>query len=157
MSWPTWPFWPSFLSWCAVGLGAALGAWLRWGLGLWLNGVTLLAPSSSSLPLLQAFPMFPMFPMFPLGTLVANLGGGLLSGLAFGFFSSHPGLAPEWRLFAVTGFLGGLTTFSAFSAESLSLLQRGDYGWAVAHSGLHVFGALACCALGFALQRALAS
>ncbi|HEY0847008.1 MAG TPA: fluoride efflux transporter CrcB [Noviherbaspirillum sp.] len=124
------------MNWLAVGVGAALGAWLRWGLGLWLNAVFL--------PL-------------PLGTLVANLGGGYLIGMAVGFFSLHPALPPEWRLFAITGFLGGLTTFSAFSAESMTLLQRGEYAWALAHSALHLLGALALCIAGFASYRALSS
>lgn len=124
------------MSWLAVGLGAAIGAWLRWGLGLWLNGA---------------------LAALPLGTLVANLGGGYLIGLAVGFFAGHPGLAPEWRLLAVTGFLGGLTTFSTFSAESMALLQRGDYVWALGHSALHLIGSVGCCIAGFATYRTLAS
>ncbi|WP_194721577.1 fluoride efflux transporter CrcB [Noviherbaspirillum malthae] len=124
------------MSWLAVGLGAAIGAWLRWGLGLWLNGA---------------------LAALPLGTLVANLGGGYLIGLAVGFFAGHPGLAPEWRLLAVTGFLGGLTTFSTFSAESMALLQRGDYAWAFGHSALHLIGSIGCCIAGFATYRTLAS
>lgn len=124
------------MSWLAVGLGAALGAWLRWGLGLWLNAV---------------------FIPIPLGTLAANLGGGYLIGMAVAFFSLHTDLSPEWRLFAITGFLGGLTTFSAFSAESMVLLQRGEYGWALTHSALHLFGALAMCTGGFATYRALSA
>lgn len=124
------------MSWLAVGLGAALGAWLRWGLGLWLNAV---------------------FQPLPLGTLAANLGGGYLIGMAVGFFSLYPDLAPAWRLFAVTGFLGGLTTFSAFSAESMVLLQRGEYAWALGHSALHLLGALAFCYAGFATYRVVSA
>ena len=86
-----------------MAAGATLGAWLRWGLGLWLNT---------------------LHTRVALGTLVANLGGGFIIGMAVAFFSSHPGLSPAWRLFVVTGFLGGLTTFSSFSAESMLLLQR---------------------------------
>ncbi|MES2152774.1 MAG: fluoride efflux transporter CrcB [Pseudomonadota bacterium] len=123
------------LSWLAVGLGAALGAWSRWGLALWLG---------------------PVHGKIQLGTLAANLGGGYLIGLALGFFASNPHLSPEWRLFAITGFLGGLTTFSTFSGEAMVLLQRGDYGWALAHSSLHLVGAVACCTAGFATWRALA-
>ena len=123
------------MSWVAVGFGAALGAWLRWGLALYLGSV---------------------HGKLNLGTLVANLGGGYLIGLALGFFSAYPHLSPEWRLFAVTGFLGGLTTFSTFSGESMLLLQRGDYGWALAHTAMHLFGALACCVAGFATWRAIA-
>lgn len=121
------------MSWLAVGLGAALGAWLRWGLGQQLNA---------------------LHPSLPLGTLAANLAGGYLVGFALAFFSSFPSLSPEWRLFAVTGFLGGLTTFSTFSAEAFELLQRGDYAWALGHCALHMFGALALCAAGAASYRA---
>lgn len=124
------------MSWLAVGLGAAIGAWMRWWLALWGN---------------------PLHQQIPVGTLIANLGGGYLIGLAVGFFAGHPGIAPEWRLFAVTGFLGGLTTFSAFSAESMSLLQRGDYLWAFGHSALHLAGSVAFCCAGFATYRALSS
>jgi CrcB protein len=124
------------LSWFAVGVGAALGAWLRWGLALWLGSV---------------------HGKLHLGTLAANLGGGYMVGIALGFFAGYPHISPEWRLFAITGFLGGLTTFSSFSGESMLLLQRGDYGWALAHSALHLFGSIACCIAGFATWRALAA
>jgi CrcB protein len=120
----------------AVGLGAALGAWLRWGLALWLGAA---------------------HPKLQVGTLVANLGGGYLIGIALGFFATYPHLSPEWRLFAITGFLGGLTTFSTFSGEAMVLLQRGDYGWALGHSLLHLAGSIACCIAGFATWRALSS
>lgn len=123
------------MSWLAVGAGAAIGAWLRWGLGLWFNLVN---------------------PQIPLGTLFANLGGGYLVGLAVAFFSSHPGIPPEWRLFAITGFLGGLTTFSTFSAEAVLLLQRGDYFWALAHTMLHLVGSILFCIAGFATYKAFA-
>ncbi|GGC99163.1 fluoride efflux transporter CrcB [Undibacterium terreum] len=124
------------MSWLAIGLGAAIGAWLRWGLGLWLN---------------------PVHGELPLGTLAANLGGGYLIGLLVALFSSYPEIAPEWRLFAITGFLGGLTTFSTFSAESMLLLQRGEYMWAAGHSLLHLIGSVLCCIAGFASWRALAN
>ena len=124
------------MSWLAVGLGAAVGAWLRWGLGLWLN---------------------PVHTHLPLGTVAANLGGGFMIGLAVAFFQGYPGLSDEWRLFLVTGFLGGLTTFSTFSAESMLLLQRGDYAWALGHSALHLVGSVAFCIAGFATYRALVS
>lgn len=123
------------MNWFAVGIGAAIGAWLRWGLSLWLN---------------------PQHVTLPIGTLVANLGGGYLIGLAFGFFQSNPAVPPEWRLFAVTGFLGGLTTFSTFSAESMVLLQRGDYLWALGHSVLHLVGSVTLCIAGYASYRAIA-
>jgi fluoride exporter len=122
------------LSWVAVGIGAALGAWLRWGFALWLGSV---------------------HGKLHLGTLAANLVGGYLVGLALGFFAAYPHISPEWRLFAITGFLGGLTTFSTFSGESMLLLQRGDYGWALAHSAVHLLGSLACCIAGYATWRAL--
>ena len=124
------------MSFLAIGLGAALGAWLRWGLTM------LLADLHAKVQL---------------GTLVANLGGGYLIGMALGFFAAYPHLSPEWRLFAITGFLGGLTTFSTFSGEAMMLLQRGDYGWALAHSLLHLAGSITCCIAGFATWRALTS
>jgi len=111
----------------AVGLGAALGAWLRWGLGLLLNAI---------------------YPAIPMGTLAANLLGGYLIGVALAWFALHPGLAPEWRLLLVTGFLGGLTTFSTFSAEVFTLFARTQYGTALAAIGLHLAGSLAMTALG---------
>lgn len=122
------------MSWLAVGAGAAIGAWLRWGLGMWLTNAH---------AQLQA------------GTLAANLAGGYLIGIALGFFTANPHLSPEWRLFIVTGFLGGLTTFSSFSGESVALLQRGDYGWALAHTLLHLVGSILLCVAGFATWRAL--
>lgn len=122
------------MSWLAVGAGAALGAWLRWRLGILLGS---------------------LHANLQLGTLAANLIGGYLVGLALAFFTAHPGIAPEWRLFAITGFLGGLTTFSSFSGESVLLLQRGQYGWALLHTALHLFGSLLCCAAGFATWRVL--
>ncbi|MFN3594657.1 MAG: fluoride efflux transporter CrcB [Thiobacillaceae bacterium] len=117
----------ALMAFAAVGIGAALGAWLRWGLGLLLNAV---------------------YPAIPLGTLAANLLGGYLIGLALAWFAQHPGLAPEWRLFVVTGFLGGLTTFSTFSAEVFTLLTRAQYGLAFAAMGLHLAGSLAMTGLG---------
>ncbi len=120
------------LSWIAIGSGAACGAWLRWILGLLLN---------------------PLFPILPLGTLAANLGGGLLMGMAMASLAQFESLGPEWRLFVTTGFLGGLTTFSTFSAESATLLLRGQWPWAAAHTVLHVVGALLAAFAGMALVR----
>lgn len=114
----------------AVAIGAAIGALLRWGAGLWLN---------------------PRWAGFPLGTLAVNAVGGLLIGAALVWLERWPN--EMLRLFALTGVLGGFTTFSAFSAESLSLLQRGAWTMALLHSAAHVMGALACVALGFALAR----
>jgi CrcB protein len=123
------------MSWAAVGIGAALGAWLRWGLTIFLAQ---------------------LHSHIQIGTLVANLVGGYLIGLGLGFFGSYPGLSPEWRLFVITGFLGGLTTFSSFSGESMVLMQRGHYGWALAHAGVHLLGSVGCCIAGFATWRAIA-
>lgn len=111
----------------AVGAGAAVGAWLRWWFGLWLN---------------------PLFPVLPLGTLAANLLGGYLMGLAMVLFTEYPGLSPEARLLIATGFLGGLTTFSTFSAETTTLLLRAQYAWVAGIVGLHVVGSLAMTLLG---------
>ena len=122
------------MSWLAVGLGAAIGAWLRWGLGMLMNQV---------------------HQHIPLGTLVANLAGGYVIGLAMAFFSTHNGISPEWRLFAITGSLGGLTTFSTFSAETALMLQRGEYVWAALQIVLHVAGAILLCMAGFASYRCL--
>jgi CrcB protein len=122
------------LGFLAVGIGATLGAWLRWALSFWFN-------TSHS--------------VLPMGTLLANLGGGYLIGLIVAFFTANPHLSPEWRLFAVTGFLGGLTTFSTFSNEAMSLLQRGDYAWALGHTLLHLVGSILFCFAGFATWRAL--
>ncbi len=117
--------------WLAVGSGAAIGAWVRWGLGIALNASIL-----------------------PLGTLIANLGGGLLMGMALAYFVATP-QQNELRLFAMTGFLGGLTTFSAFSAEAFNFLQKQQYAWAASHILSHVVGSLLMTALGFALVHYL--
>jgi CrcB protein len=124
------------LSWLAVGLGAALGAWLRWGLTIVLGG---------------------LHSHIQIGTLAANLVGGYLIGLALGYFDASPALSPAWRLFVITGFLGGLTTFSSFSGESMVLLQRGHVGWALGHALLHLLGAIGACFAGFASWRAIAA
>lgn len=119
----------------AVGVGAAFGAWLRWALGLGLNALV---------------------PHLPLGTLAANLIGGYLIGVAVTLLELHHQLAPELRLFLVTGFLGGLTTFSAFSGEAVALLMSERYGWAFAHIASHLVGSIALTLLGVWTARALA-
>ena len=116
----------------AVGAGAALGAWLRWLFSVALNA---------------------MFPSLPPGTLIANLVGGFLVGVAVEIFGTRAGLPPEWRLFVVTGFLGGLTTFSTFSAEAVGLLSKGQIGWALAHVATHLFGSLILTLAGIQLVR----
>jgi fluoride exporter len=116
----------------SVFVGAGLGALLRWWLGLALN---------------------PIFPTMPLGTLAANLLGGYLVGCAVAFFSLKSGLPPEVRLLAITGFLGGLTTFSTFSAEVVTLLERAQFGWALATAGIHLLGSLLLTALGMMTVR----
>jgi CrcB protein len=118
----------------AVGAGAAIGAWLRWALSLGLNVIV---------------------PNLPMGTLTANLVGGFLIGVAVELFTLHPVIAPEIKLFVITGFLGGLTTFSTFSAEAVALLQREQYGWAFGLVGAHLLGSLAMTLLGIALVRAV--
>ena len=120
----------------AVGLGAMLGAWLRWGLSLWLNG---------------------RVPHLPLGTLASNLIGGYLVGFAVAFFAVRHDLSPEIRLFAITGFLGGLTTFSTFSAEVTQLLLSGEYGIGGGLALAHLGGSLALTIAGIATFRALAA
>ena len=115
----------------AVALGAAVGALLRWFAGMALNS---------------------LWAGFPLGTLLVNCLGGGLIGVAMVWFSRSPD--DMLHLLLVTGLLGGFTTFSSFSAESLGLVQRGDFGLALLHSAAHLLGALACTALGYGLARA---
>jgi CrcB protein len=124
---------PPTSAFIAVAAGAVLGAWLRWLLVGKFNAV---------------------LPHLPLGTLIANVGGGLIIGFMVAWLLSSPQLHPNVRLFVVTGFLGALTTFSSFSAESLELLQAARYGWALVHTGAHLFGSLAAAATGFALYKA---
>ena len=122
----------TFTGLLAVGGGAAIGAWLRWWLSAALN---------------------PLLPTLPLGTLAANLIGGYLIGVAFAAFTHFQALAPETRLFVVTGFLGGLTTFSTFSAETAELLGRAQYGWTAVLVFAHVIGSVAMTFAGMATFR----
>ena len=121
--------WPEL---AAVSLGAAAGGVLRWLAGLWLND---------------------RWAGFPLGTLFVNCAGGLLAGVALGWFERQP--SELLRLLVVTGVLGGFTTFSAFSLESLLLVQRGQWPLALGHALAHVAGALASVALGLWLAQGL--
>ncbi len=125
----------NWISLLAIGAGAILGAWLRWGLGLWLN---------------------PVLPAMPLGTLAANLIGGYLIGAAVAVFHINVDLSPDLRLFFITGFLGALTTFSTFSAEVVALIQRTEYGWALGTASAHLFGSLLMTGLGIVTIHKLA-
>lgn len=118
----------------AVGAGAAVGAWLRWILGMLWN---------------------PVFPTLPLGTLAANLIGGLLMGLAMEVVARVASMPPEWRLVVTTGFLGGLTTFSTFSAEMTTLLLRGEWLWGALGVLLHVAGSIVLTIAGILVARVL--
>ncbi|HSH87388.1 MAG: fluoride efflux transporter CrcB [Methylophilus sp.] len=114
-------------SWLAVAIGASVGAWIRWGLTASLNGVGVI----------------------PLGTFLANAAGGLLMGVALGILQSMPSLSPEWRLLMTTGFLGGLTTFSTFSAEAFTLMQKQHYGLAMLHISSHVIVSIVLTMIGY--------
>lgn len=116
----------------SVFIGAGLGACLRWWLSLRLN---------------------PLFPTIPLGTLASNLIGGYVIGVAVAFFAIKSELPPEARLFVITGFLGGLTTFSTFSSEVVALLAQAQFGWAVAVMGAHLLGSLGATSIGLLTTR----
>jgi|SRR5665213_494809 len=118
--------WRSFI---AVSVGGMLGCLLRWALAMFLNRY---------------------FPTIPPGTLAANLIGCYIIGIAIAFFTAYPGFAPEWRLFLTTGFCGGLTTFSTFSAEVVMLLQSGRMSWALGAVAVHMVGSLAMTFAGIA-------
>ena len=118
----------------AVAIGGVLGAWSRWGLGFFLNA---------------------LWPALPPGTLVANLVGGFLIGFFIELFSLHKEIPPEAALFVIMGFLGGLTTFSTFSAEAVTLFARGQYFWAISHISSHLVGSLMMTVMGIATCRGL--
>ena len=120
----------------AVGGGAAVGAWLRWGLSIVLN---------------------PLLPALPLGTLAANLVGGFLMGITMEIIARHGAMSPELRLLLTTGFLGGLTTFSTFSGEITILLMRRELGWMALAVVVHVVGSLLLTIAGILLARAVVS
>ena len=123
-----------WLSIFAIFFGAGFGALLRAGFNFLAAGTALVVP---------------------LGTLLANLVGGYLVGIAIAFFGNNPNLPPEWKLFVITGFLGGLTTFSSFSAEVVALMQRGELTWALGTALLHLIGSLALTFLGILTYQAL--
>ncbi len=122
------------LSVLAVGIGAFAGALLRWMFGIFLN---------------------PILPALPLGTLASNLLGGFIVGAALGLFNQLQSLPPELRLFVTTGFCGGLTTFSTFSAETVTLMLRQQYGWTAAIITTHVVGSVLMTLAGMGLVRVL--
>lgn len=124
----------SLVAMSAVFGGAGLGALLRWWLGGLLN---------------------PIYPTIPLGTVAANLIGGFLVGVASAFFAQHSALPAEWRLLVITGFMGGLTTFSTFSLEVVTLLGRQEYAWALGAASLHLTGSLVLTAVGIVTANAL--
>ena len=124
----------NLVSFFAVGLGAFSGAVLRWFLGLLLD---------------------PILPTLPLGTLAANLAGGLIMGITMGLFAHFEALPIAWRLAITTGFLGGLTTFSTFSGETVTLFLRQQYGWTAAIITTHLLGSLLMTLAGIALIRML--
>lgn len=111
-----------------IAAGGGLGSLLRWFLGNRLNSI---------------------FPSLPLGTLAANLIAGYIIGVAIGFFARMPGIAGQWRLFVITGMMGGLSTFSTFSAEVASHLQNEEFGWAAGEILIHVTGSVTLTLLGF--------
>lgn len=122
----------SFSGWLAVGGGAAVGAWLRWGLGILLN---------------------PVFPTVALGTLASNLIAGFLMGIAMELVTRNASMSPEIRLLMTTGFLGGLSTFSAISAEIVTLLSHKEYLWGVIAISAHVVGSVVLTILGIYAVR----
>jgi CrcB protein len=130
--WPTKETSMPWTQFAAVGVGAVCGAWLRWGFSLLLN---------------------PIFPTLPLGTLTANLLGGFIIGVLMGI-AEPIHLSVTMRLLLVTGFLGGLTTFSTFSAETMNLMLKGNYAWGAALVVTHLLGSLALTGAGALLARA---
>jgi CrcB protein len=124
----------TFYGFLAVGIGGALGCWLRWLLGIALN---------------------PLFSNMLLGTLAANLSGGFMIGMAIEYFVHHDSVPPEFRLFVIVGFLGGLTTFSSFSSEAVQLLAGRELGWAFIQIAAHLIGSLAMTWLGVLTMRSL--
>ncbi|MFM0322443.1 fluoride efflux transporter CrcB [Caballeronia glebae] len=118
-----------YLSIIAVGIGGGLGSLLRWALSLRLNAI---------------------FPNLPLGTFASNVIAGYIIGVAVAFFARFPDISMEWRLFIITGLMGGLSTFSTFSSEVVAHLQQGRLGWALAEIAIHVGASLVMTALGIA-------
>ena len=124
----------TLLGFAALCAGSVIGATARWLAQILLN---------------------PVLVVLPLGTLLVNVAGGFAIGIVVAVFQAAPDLPPAWRVFVVTGLLGGLTTFSSFTAESMLLLQEGRTGWAFVHAAAHLFGALVACFAGYALVQKL--
>jgi len=122
-----------WMNFAAVGIGAAFGAWTRWGLGILLNA---------------------MHPSIPVGTLAANLIGGFLVGIVM-TLAEPLNLSTTARLLLVTGYLGGLTTFSSFSAETVALFMKGQLGWTIVIVIAHLAGSLLMTGAGVMLTRAM--
>jgi CrcB protein len=116
----------------AVASGSVIGGWARWGLSMWLN---------------------PRHGYFFWGTFTANAIGGFLVGVAVAFFTRNPDISPEWRMLIITGFLGGLTTFSSYSAEVVTLIEQGELGWAATVAVVHLLASLLLTALGIWTYR----
>ena len=123
-----------WLSIVAIFFGAGIGALIRAG----FNFLTFSTTSA-----------------LPLGTFISNMVGGYLIGIAVAFFGNNPNLSPEWKLLVVTGFLGGLTTFSSFSAEVVGFMQRGEFTWALGTALLNLIGSLVLTFLGILTYQAL--
>jgi CrcB protein len=115
-----------------IGFSAAIGAWFRWLIGAGFAGI---------------------FPGLPFGTLAANLLGGLLMGVSIAFFQSLANISEELKLIVNVGFLGGLTTFSAYTADLFDLIQKGELSMALLLIFAHVVGALLLCYVGFYLTN----
>lgn len=122
-----WPF-------IAVGVGGAIGSILRWRISAWLN-----QPHA----------------WLPWGTLTVNWLGGFLIGILVAFFAHNPYLSSPWKLFLITGIMGGLTTFSTFTSESVGMLQNGAYFTFVSQVCLHLVGSIVLCMVGMALYKAV--
>jgi CrcB protein len=124
----------TFAGFVALCIGSLIGATLRWLAQIVLN---------------------PILPTLPIGTLLINVVGGFVIGMVVAVYQGNPDWSPHWRVFLIPGLLGGLTTFSSFTAESMLLLQEGRPGWAFAHAAAHVLGALVACFAGYALVQKL--
>jgi CrcB protein len=120
----------------AVAIGGVLGAWTRWCLSYLLN---------------------PLWPSLPPGTLTANLVGAYVIGFLVELLALRSKIPPEVALFAITGYLGALTTFSTFSVEAVTIFARREYFWAICHVISHLVGSLLMTVLGIVTCQRLLS